>query len=102
MIFHICLLFLFIYSVTSPFVLVLCTLLLHVEDVFFTHPFHWFCIINDGFCVLALRYMVGIVTPLSGAWDCCSISLKSESGRLMGVPINCSDISFPSSLAWLS
>lgn len=40
--------------------------------------------------------MVGIVTSLisDGAWDCCSISLKSESGRLMGVPINCRDISF--------
>lgn len=35
------------------------------------------------------------VTSLScdGAWDCCSISLKSESGRLMAVPINCRDIS---------
>lgn len=40
--------------------------------------------------------MVGIVISLrsDGAWDCCSISLKSESGRLMAVPINHSDIYF--------
>lgn len=40
--------------------------------------------------------MVDIVTPLScdSAWDCCSISPKSESARLVTVPINYCDISF--------
>lgn len=40
--------------------------------------------------------MIGIVTPLGSdgaSWDCCRISLKSKSGSLMGVPINCGDIS---------
>lgn len=95
LIFHICLLLSSICYI-HVFVWVLHFFLLYTEDVCFHSFLKLVLYYKWQFLCLGLQDMVGVVTSLSSdeAWDCCSLSLKSESGRLVAVPINCNDIYF--------